>query len=331
MGKTLYLHVGASKCGSSALQSSLSQTPSLVHPDGRLFQYLCLRENGQILEGDVLKRKAMKSVFQYVASDRFKRLDQGEQLSILIEKSLGKASGGIILSSETWMDSSRYFGKFVMNNLRDTETEVLMFIRPPLDWINSAWWQWGAWWGQSFKEWLSGREQNVNWLAHFESWKHTQGIHKLHLHTTSEDVTKAFSQVTGMPLSKAPRANVTGDAALLRMMQRHPFLRRNAHQSWVEFFYARYAPGPRDPAPWVVPMEFGANLLVRHRENQKRLLDLIDPKVAASIENDPRWWDISAYEGREVAPAERIPLSFGSYTKFSTRTLRAGLNYLSTK
>lgn len=331
MGKTLYLHVGASKCGSSALQSSLSLSPTLLHPDGRQFQYICLRENGQVLQGEKLKRKAAKSVFQYVASDRFKRLEQGAQLSTLIQASLNTASDGVILSSETWMDSSRYFGKFVMNNLRDTQTDVLMFIRPPLDWLNSAWWQWGAWWGQDFNEWLAGREQNVNWLAHFESWKQTHGIHKVHLHTTTEDVTETFSQATGLPLAKAPRANVTGDAALLRMMQRHPFLRRGVHQPWVEFFYARHAPGPRDPAPWVVPMEFGATLLARHRENQKRLLDLIDPKVASTIENDPRWWDISAYEGREVAPGGRVPLNFGNYARFTRRTFCAGLSYLFNK
>lgn len=329
MSKTLYLHVGASKCGSSALQSSLSLSPTLLHPDGRQFQYVCAREESGLLASEAIQKRATRSIYGYVASHPFKQDNLGPLLKSQMNQAIReRPADGLILSSEAWVDWSLYFEKFVFDQQQNLETEVLMFIRPPLDWINSAWWQWGAWSGQSFQDWLPKRRRSVNWLQFHTWWRENPYVSKVHLHTTAEDVTETFSQVTGLPLAKAPRANVTGDAALLRMMQRHPFLRRGVHQSWVEFFYARHAPGPRDPAPWVVPMEFGATLLAHHRENQKRLLDLIDPEVATAIENDPRWWDITAYEEREVAPAEPVALCLSDYIEFYQRTIFASLNYL---
>ena len=56
------LHVGAPKCGSSALQTALSAHPALTGADGRRHVYLAARISGVISDGEPVRMRFMQSL-----------------------------------------------------------------------------------------------------------------------------------------------------------------------------------------------------------------------------------------------------------------------------
>ena len=142
------LHIGAGKCGSSSLQTALSRNPTFTGGNGATYKYVCIDPPGPRLlrDGEVL-RAANVNPHQYCCS-RPASLWAPEKCTIksLTQQFDDLLGGGFtpILSWEDWINEAGLFSELRILPRLGLSAKIIVFIRPQIPWINSAWWQWGA-------------------------------------------------------------------------------------------------------------------------------------------------------------------------------------------
>ncbi|NHK27001.1 hypothetical protein FF098_003665 [Parvularcula flava] len=139
----IIVHIGYSKCGSSAIQHYLCRNRRLVSGQDSLGYFVVT--NGRLIPDWQVALKNRASLAGYSAStgsladailslDRHYR-DNPQDRSVPI------------ISNENWGNNINIAG------LRDLPEElrarldlhVLAWVRPQISWLQSAWWQWFAW------------------------------------------------------------------------------------------------------------------------------------------------------------------------------------------
>ncbi len=154
----ILLHVGMPKCGSSALQSYLSSTEFEKATAGRS-KYVALHDDGKVLVGDALFRRAAVSSYGYVTShstyDSFAADRKLQRNALAIFKELSQEADTIVLSSEGWGTAPQALAEDSIFSAAGYEVNVIAYVRPQIEWLNTAWWQWGAWADVPFSRWLN--------------------------------------------------------------------------------------------------------------------------------------------------------------------------------
>lgn len=175
MGR-LVLHLGAPKCGSSALQAALTHNPDHYDRAGQRYCYVGTRTTGGIvhpLYGRKVKRVAQLSEFGYASWPNLRDPDQsyvgvarvivpkGAQsdpdpvwaaLDQVMQASKRRAHVPI-LSNEGWLREAAAFADWLKGHPKAV-VDAVAFVRPPVDWVNAAYWQWGVWTGLDCVTWM---------------------------------------------------------------------------------------------------------------------------------------------------------------------------------
>lgn len=318
------LHVGAGKCGSSALQRSLSLKPAMRSASGRKVEYVVISNAGDVLRGPAITEIAERSVYGYASSP-----DPVTDAPVeIVAKGLRGVAGMAgpvlpVLSCEGWGVKHALFRDGRLLSQAGLEAEVVIYVRPQLDWLNSGWWQWGAWGGHPLERWLRHAVHEARWDRLVRAWREMPGVGKIHLRLATGDVPEDFGRLLGVELAGVGRVNTGSDGLLLRALQRFRGLRRHEHDAFFQFAFGKWAPGPHRPAPWVIPFDEGARLLAGLADSNRALMALADPGTAGRIRDDPRWWSVDAYRDREVEPAELADLPNEAYAELLERAFQA--------
>ena len=114
----------------------------------------------------------------------------------LIKRRITREKSDLIFSSEGYyhyLKHKNYFNfltDLVCPENSKRVLEILMFIRPPARWINSAWWQWGAWDSkkQDFDNWLVSAIKKTNWHKYILMLLNYKNINKFSIYPLSNDV-----------------------------------------------------------------------------------------------------------------------------------------------
>ncbi|MGB0085647.1 MAG: hypothetical protein WBP94_09790, partial [Rhodomicrobiaceae bacterium] len=322
--------VGAGKCGSSSLQSALSLRPVFASFDASArYEYACIvPEYTGLLRGEMLIRGAAQmSPAGYCCSSAAKRWAGDENfLARLNEDFIKMAKANVIpiLSWEEWLYDASAFADHTILRRLGLSAKIVVFVRPQVPWINSAWWQWGAWSGQEFDDWLEIWAKEVTlWADLIRSWQSVPGVRTVEVYAATRDVVAAFFRSIGAPAPDVEVSNKSLDADLVRFFQRNREFRPNEHASEIDFVLQRcLAPSPKE-TPWVIPWTKVAELTEYFRPSNEDLLSLVSPSERAFIENDPQWWDAEAYRHREVAsPTPPVP-TIEEVEDLARRALRA--------
>jgi broad specificity phosphatase PhoE len=69
-----------------------------------------------------------------------------------------------------------------------------------------------------------------------------------------------------------------------------------------------------------------ADLVEFYREDNKRLLALVDEKTRAEISDDPRWWEVSAHSDKHAEMPGAIPPHVSQVEDVAARAIRAILD-----
>jgi hypothetical protein len=330
--RKVYLHIGFGKTGSSSLQSFLSFNPEFQHPEtNEKLLYCCILEDGKIVFGDELKRRAKKNPSKYLSSaPEIANMETIDALRSELDRIFEKGYTPIF-SQEDW---GRRAGDFRISNFfneLDILVGVIVYIRPQVDWLNSAWWQWFAW-EKSFK-----RPQDVIdawgynfmlWGYQISQWKSLEGVKEItvRLQPTEiiEDFLGLFKQASVHGMSQKYRVNPGYPPLLIKFLLKYPAL-RSTHSSRVDIILSRFFKF-EGKSPWIVDTELTHQIISATRLDNEKLLGMLDEASQEIMKNDPRWWDAEYYKRRYVFSEKDLELSSGEIFSIITQGIRGFIN-----
>ena len=350
--KTL-LHIGAGKCGSSALQRFLSMnpvlplrngghlvyavilhngdvmtgkqvhrsadgtgmqmerrpiTPGLLLHKGRRLISAAVRRNRPVLSGPQVRRRARRTISGYVSSAPLSHISQN--LSNFRVPGVGK-NDVVVLSCEGWrkefdrlktQDALAAFG----------QVDALMYVRPQTEYINSAYWQWGAWSDRPFDDWFAGALDDGKWARAAQAWNACDRVNDFAVRVVPDDVVTDFLEFVGAEPSvfenlDGKRLNSGLSDTILRVMQRHRELRPSSHESYIDFVLEKhFGHLPGKPA-WVLSPEHIEAIITRTRSDNETLQTLMSEDQAQAMQADRKWWEVVAPDRKLADPGVLPP------------------------
>ena len=293
----IYLHIGEGKCASSTIQSFLSYREATSD-----FAYTCLKANGSIIKGKEISILAKASPVDYINSALLINTAIDYNFLSNLKSSLSdlaKNHKSILLSNEGWSNIPGIFASMAEVFL-DYDVEVIMIIRPPVSWINSAWWQWGNW-----LESIGGVDEYVEtnkniaqkWLQSINQFQSFNFVRKVYVLSLSKDIMKDFFSLIGLENEIVnTEKNASSSQELLTFMTKNRALRETEHSPEKEFILNKYLK-KRTPSNWVLSDNNISSVLHSTKDYCLLLATLISNE---DIINNPEWWDKSAYQDKNL-------------------------------
>ncbi|MGM0562342.1 MAG: hypothetical protein ACQETX_14895 [Pseudomonadota bacterium] len=309
----IVLHVGMPKCGSSAIQNYLSSR--VFHEASKAsVVYLAVKRDGVVVFGERLVREAANSPFGYASSHNAEIINsisksKSKRVIDLINDFLSQGFL-VIISNEGWGPKPDAFSDSheIFSNLKE-KVEVVGYVRPQVEWINSAWWQWGAWSDVKFDRWVSANKKTSQWGKAFESWSKKPWVKKATPRLMDADVVSDFVGYLGLPEVSAGHSNKSLPGSLLRFFQGHRELRRGPHSSAIEFVLSGVIDFPDNKTPWVVPKWQVEDVLSSCRDDNLLLESYLSQSGLSILDND-KWWAFSPYRDKNVEPPGPVKPSY---------------------
>uniref|UniRef100_UPI0023F13DD1 hypothetical protein n=1 Tax=Pseudoalteromonas marina TaxID=267375 RepID=UPI0023F13DD1 len=287
----IYLHIGAGKCASSTIQNYFS-----YHYANGGFSYGCLREGGEILYGSRVKHAAMISPGNYGVSWSLKSSVDDEFKSQFREslKKISKTTETLLLSSEGWSNKVDLFGQ-MESVFEGFDVAVIMIVRPPVLWMNSAWWQWQQWMKVDLDSWANRANVAHRWLSSYQSFKRLSYVSEIQVLALNPNILKDVGGILGVEIQDSDRKhNSASSSELLNFFKMKRSLRPDAHEPQSEFVLNKYL-RKRSPSDWVLTAENIENILSNSRSSCQRLAKVIKNE---DITKNSLWWELDAYDDK---------------------------------
>jgi hypothetical protein len=312
------LHIGAPKCGSSALQAALSAAPDHKDSAGQRYRYVGTGSaRGQVypLYGGMVRRQGRSSEFGYSCWPNLRNTslpqsgpeDPVWDALARVMQTAARRRHVPIVSNEGWLGAAAAFGAgFLAAPAR--RADVVAFVRPPLDWMNAAYWQWGVWTGYGFADWLRLSGMRYALGAQLAEWAALDTV-TLHVGPSGQDVVAGFGQRFGLDLTAkgagwagGQAVNSAASPAFIGLQLRHRRFRRDGHDSAVEFVLQRWCGRYTTRKPWAIAPQDIAGLQAETAGDVAALLAVCAPGDAQALLQDPRWQSPEPYH-RMAPPA----------------------------
>ena len=185
--KSIILHIGASKCGSSAIQMALTASPSIERKDGSYINYAVFNAGaGKIV--DKLDLKKSCGIQGFRSSPNANRMLAGSLGDI--RRRLKAYKTDLLFSSEGWLFQPRQWSEIL--HFLDVDVSIVVYVRPQVPVLNSAWWQWGAWSDQNFDDWMEHRLNASLWGARVKRWADLKCVKSVTVRPVPEEVVADF-------------------------------------------------------------------------------------------------------------------------------------------
>lgn len=293
------LHVGASKCGSSAIQAALSANPCLEDEAGKDVIYAAIRKHGELITGANIAPDPVRGYVSSTPVENIQKLDDVQFGRLKTQlKRFRKAH--LVLSQESWFLSAGTWGE--MLERLDIEVNVVVYVRPQPLVLNSGWWQWGAWEDTPLDAWVRRRLPRAFWARHVLRWSALPRVRNTTVRLLPRDVVSDFLSVLRcrpLPGSADVQVNAGLPKEVLRLYQRNRILRRHKDDSEIDFALSK-ALTKKGGAPWVLSEATIEHVLRSSREDNLALLDVLDDESRATMKEDASWWDVDAYSGKQL-------------------------------
>ncbi|WP_096739051.1 hypothetical protein [Pseudoalteromonas atlantica] len=285
----IFLHIGAGKCGSSSIQNYLTYNNRLSERKC----YATIDVDGSIALGEKLINRAKANIFDYSSSVSLRHLDDGfkKKLKNSLEL-LSHNYDEVIFSNEGWLEEIDKFS-LLDDVFNGYVVEVIFIVRSPVEWINSAWWQWGQWSGHKLDDWINAQIPKVKWYDYYNNWNSLPYISKVNVFSLSTDILYEISQLIDFKyIPNERQANASSDYRLLRFFKLARELRKDEHSPHIEFSLNRYLTSIGKP-DWVISKKNIGAILSLSSKSSAAMKELI---INSNIEKDDRWWGNGYYK-----------------------------------
>jgi hypothetical protein len=232
----IIIHAGFAKCGSSSIQAALFHNFAKLQKDGF-----------SIFDKELRIAAAPADLgvpLWFLEAAREKAEPLAQKLSDEIASVRGPNRNGVgILSAENLArpDMAPLFAGLD----RQLEVSVIFYVRPQLEWIPSAWKQWGLKKGLSLSNFVSHCIQirRPPFKLGIETWRNVLPAAKVHVRFLIPELliggnpAQDFFHVAGLPLDnydigKEPR-NPSLDFSILHVLSKNPHLFSGIHDNKV--------------------------------------------------------------------------------------------------
>ncbi len=311
------MHIGLDKCGSSALQSALSENPvqKLHTSEYDILRYVTINNDGKIMSGEALSTHALCTPSQYASSQDLVTMDTWtDEIFTSIGSQLFDISNGgkdlLVFSCELWAYQANNFQRNHFFKRLKINSQAVCYVRNPVDWINSAWWQWGAW-SEYDLDIVIQKFIHANisqWSIRLEEWQELLGAESVTIKLLPKDIVSDFNQYIGIEVSsqsKSNRINSSLPAAILRFYQKHRELRPTIHNSSIDFILSNALDFDEtfEKTPWVLDRNHIEYILKETRESNQKLIQMLDKGAKNRCLSDTKWWDADAFNDKKLSPS----------------------------
>jgi hypothetical protein len=323
-----YFHIGFGKTGTSSLQSFLSFNPLHYSPgSGETLLYCCFDNKGRIFTKKELQKRAANSPLKYVSSYPAITKLTGEIRTQALD-ALWEEGYTPVFSQEDWGRQAGNFKQMDFFSRLRCKAHVIVYVRPQVEWFNSGWWQWWNWTGQFknpedvFHRWGYGF---LSWATQVAQWKRLKGVEEVTVRLQPTDVVSDFLSVcgvnTGGTLATEHRFNVGLSPTHIKLLKRFPSL-RTTHSAYIDFLMARLLRF-EGKTPWIVGPKLAESIIEATRDDNLRLLDMLDTQSRALMEQDERWWRADAYREHRVWTGRDFELTRQEVKSALAQTVKA--------
>lgn len=318
------IHIGAPKCGSSALQAGLTRDPVFTGADGKTFTYTVLDHEGRVRSGQELRPDP---VYGYRSTVDMAHLLQFDDAAFAAMRRDLAGIAHPVLSNEG-MFASAPLAAEVLGKL-GFEVDIVAYLRPKVEFVNSAWWQWGAWTGREVPDQIKRLIRLCDYDMHLGRWAEIPQVRSITLRILNGDIVTDFRGLLGAappPPQDGPRVNASLPEAVLRLAQRNPDLHRRLGPQLDFVLARRMSFDGLAPTPWVIDDALVQRILNRHRDGNEAILARLDPENAALMRADPRWWDPQSFAGRRALPLPATATPEAEMDRLAIRLIEALLD-----
>lgn len=305
----LILHVGGAKCGSSALQTALSSQAQLTAPETPEVVYAAFHATRGLIYGEELLQIARSKSFGYASSSvahDLQSMDPADRATAVDRlHDLMSRHDTVILSNEGWLPRYNMMNSCGFLDELGVPFDVFAVVRPQAEFVNSGWWQWGAWTNPPDLERWTFRGGKAPpqflWHSHLRKWARHRACSGTTIRLLSRDIVGDFFDAYG--LTPAPgmmtgrASNVSLPGEVLRLFQRHPDLRIG--RAVIDFALGQFDLG-NQPTPWVVDPDLAERLVTLARDDNQALCAMLPADQADRMRATPGWWSAEAYAGKPL-------------------------------
>ncbi len=307
---SLVLHVGAPKCGSSALQTALTQNPDLRSATGREMRYIALRQTkagDHLIRGRMVRRLGRMTAYGYACWPNLGRHTDSAPIFQAMGKALhqGQRGGWLpILSCEGWINHPESFAA-ALAEMGNPRVDVVCFLRPPAEWVNAAWWQWGVWAVRSVDVWQNRGFLPYGFADHLERWARIPGV-RLHVRRSRPDAVQKFTSLYDCALTDRVSGNASSPASLIGFLVRNRRFRETPHNARSEFIFQRWCPKVPGRPLWALAPRHIHYLRPVTRQARDTLQRVLSAEDVADVFEDLRWNNEDLYHDAILGGASAL-------------------------
>lgn len=229
--KELIIHIGFGKCASSSVQNLLTKNAVFTARNIK-YRYVGFNPDGSLIDSDRIKKLydfPPRFFTSNISSEP--RILKTQLNSILKDK----ADVGIIsnegMADPGWLTSD-LFECFSSLNI---PIKVFLITRRYDTWLNSSWWQWGAFSGLSVDDWLSRFSLNM-FRSGVQPWLNLPNLQSFDILDISENPLEEFASSLGLYIDDNPTVNHSTTADMMWFIIKNKFwIKREIHNPQIEF------------------------------------------------------------------------------------------------